>query len=350
MDLIFTQLSSSLSTAQTIEQLVRPILDMLGSVTGMESTYLTSIDLDLQTQYVSFANNKDKLQIPEGLTVPWQDTLCRRALESGTLATDCVSLLWGDSQAASNLGIRSYVSAPIRSSSGDVLGTLCAASTGQHAVSAQVKALCQLFASIVSNFIEREILVEQLQVANAQLASYALVDLLTGLPNRRAMFDELEHLFALGRRNHHTILVGVVDLDGFKLINDQFGHQGGDHFLQAMAQRLSTGLRAGDRLGRLGGDEFLFIGPGPVRASYVLEGQAAAVQEDPTGVAQRMRQRLFDATTGCFCLAEQSVSYAGASVGVVAVVPDMLSIEEAISLADRQMYAVKNARKGVSLN
>lgn len=349
MDLIFTQLSSSLSTAKTIEQLVRPILDMLGKVTEMESTYLTSIDLDLQTQYVSFANNKGKLQIPEGLTVPWQDTLCRRALESGILATDCVSRLWGDSQAASELGIRSYVSAPIRSSSGDVLGTLCAASTGQHAVSAQVKALCQLFASIVSTFIEREILVEQLQVANAQLASYALVDLLTGLPNRRAMFDELERLFALGRRNHHTILVGVIDLDGFKLINDQFGHQGGDRFLQAMAQRLSTGLRAGDRLGRLGGDEFLFIGPGPVRA-YALEGQATAVQEDPTGVAQRVRQRLFDATTGCFYLGEQSVSYAGASVGVVAVAPDMLGIKEAISLADRQMYAVKNARKGISLN
>jgi len=265
MDLIFTQLSSSLSTAQTIEQLVCPILDMLGSVTGMESTYLTSIDLDLQTQYVSFANNKDKLQIPEGLTVPWQDTLCRRALESGTLATDCVPRLWADSLAASELGIRSYVSAPIRSSSGDVLGTLCTASTGQHAVSAQVQALCQLFASIVSNFIEREILVEQLKVANEQLASYALTDLLTGLPNRRAMFDELEHLFAQGRRNHHTILVGVIDLDGFKLINDQFGHQGGDSFLQGMAQRLSTGLRAGDRVGRLGGDEFLFIGPGPRR-------------------------------------------------------------------------------------
>ncbi|WP_159877456.1 GGDEF domain-containing protein [Aquitalea denitrificans] len=349
MDLIFTQLSSSLSTAQTIEQLVRPILDMLGSVTGMESTYLTSIDLDLQTQYVSFANNKDKLQIPEGLTVPWQDTLCCRALASGTLATDCVPALWGDSQAASELGIRSYVSAPIRSSSGDVLGTLCAASTGQHSVSAQVKALCQLFASIVSNFIEREILVEQLKVANEQLASYALTDLLTGLPNRRAMFDELEHLFAQGRRNHYTILVGVIDLDGFKLINDQFGHQGGDSFLQGMAQRLSNGLRAGDRVGRLGGDEFLFIGPGPARA-YVSEGPAGAEQEDPTGVAQRMRQRLSDATTGCFCLAGQSVSYAGASVGVVAVAPDMLSIEEAISLADRQMYAVKNARKGVSLN
>lgn len=349
MDLIFTQLSSSLSTAQTIEQLVRPILDMLGSVTGMESTYLTSIDLDLQTQYVSFANNKDKLQIPEGLTVPWQDTLCRRALESGTLATDCVPRLWGDSLAARELGIRSYVSAPIRSSSGDVLGTLCAASTGQHAVSAQVKALCQLFASIVSNFIEREILVEQLKVANEQLAAYALTDLLTGLPNRRAMFDELEHLFALGRRNQHTILVGVIDLDGFKLINDQFGHQGGDSFLQGMAQRLSSGLRAGDRVGRLGGDEFLFIGPGPARA-YMSEGQAGAAQEDATGVAQRMRQRLSDATAGCFSLAGQSLSYAGASVGVVAVAPDMLSIEEAISLADRQMYAVKNARKGVSLN
>lgn len=349
MDLIFTQLSTSLSNAQTIEQLVRPILDMLGKVTGMESTYLTSIDLDQQTQYVSFASNKGSLHIPEGLTVAWQDTLCRRALESGTLVTDCVPQLWGDSQAAAELGIQSYVSAPIRSSGGEVLGTLCAASTGRQTVSAQVEALCQLFASIVSIFIEREILVEQLKLANEQLASFALTDLLTGLPNRRAMFDELEHLFAQGRRNHHYILVGVIDLDGFKLINDQFGHQGGDAFLQGMAQRLAGGLRAGDRVGRLGGDEFLFIGPGPVQL-MPASGQQAVPPEDPSGVAERMRQRLSDASSACFCLAGQMVSYAGASVGVVAVDPDLLSMEEAISLADRQMYAVKNARKGSALN
>jgi len=79
MDPLLTRLSHSLHQAQSQEELVRPLLEMLEQVTQLESTYLTRIDLEQDLQHVLYARNTRQMQIPEGLSVPWQDTLCRRA-------------------------------------------------------------------------------------------------------------------------------------------------------------------------------------------------------------------------------------------------------------------------------
>lgn len=334
MDRILKQLSSSLNTAETIDQLVRPMLEMLGTITGMESTYLTGIDLEQHTQRIRFARNSGALQISEGMMVPWSDTLCKRALDTGQLACNAVSLLWADSEAAAQLQIQTYVSAPINNGSGELLGTLCAASTSQLDIAPNVEALFQLFANIVGNFIEREVLVEKLRAANEQLAAHALTDLLTGLPNRRAMFDEMERMLALASRSRIHVLVGVIDLDGFKDINDRYGHQGGDDLLRAIALRLQSGMRSADLIGRLGGDEFLFVGPGPV------VGEA-----DADEAAAHMQQRLSALLVGSYDFAGQTVNYGGASVGVVALAPDHVGVESAIHQADALMYQVKHRRK-----
>ena len=332
MDRILSQLSSSLNTAQTIDQLVRPMLEMLGMITNMESTYLTAVDLDGQTQRIRFARNCGELDIAEGLTVQWEDTLCKRALESGQLTCSTVPQRWGDSAAAAQLQIQSYVSAPVNNADGQILGTLCAASTRVVQITTQVEALFRLFANIVGNFIEREVLMEKLQAANDQLAAHALTDLLTGLPNRRAMVAELERQLAQAERNGQTTLVGVIDLDDFKQINDCYGHQGGDEFLQAITLRLQSGLRGSDLIGRLGGDEFLFIGPGPQ-------------QGDPQHAASRTQQRLEQLMVGHYQLGEHALEYAGASVGVVALPPQRWTVEAAIQQADTLMYRIKNARR-----
>ncbi len=334
MDRILKQLSSSLNTAETIDQLVRPMLSMLGTITGMESTYLTGIDLEQHTQRIRFARNSGTLQIAEGMEVPWADTLCKRALEMGQLACDAVPALWADSAAAAQLQIQTYVSAPINNGDGELMGTLCAASTSKLAIAPNVEVLFQLFANIVGNFIEREVLVEKLQAANDQLAAHALTDLLTGLPNRRAMFAELEHMLALASRSRIHVLVGVIDLDGFKDINDRYGHQGGDDLLRAIALRLQAGMRSADLIGRMGGDEFLFVGPGPT------VGEA-----DADAAAWHMQQRLSALLVGHYEFAGQTVSYGGASVGVAALPPDHVGIEAAIHQADALMYQVKHSRK-----
>jgi diguanylate cyclase (GGDEF)-like protein/PAS domain S-box-containing protein len=84
-------------------------------------------------------------------------------------------------------------------------------------------------------------------------------DALTGLPNRRMLNDRLYEAFARGCRTGWTVAVLFIDLDGFKPINDRYGHAAGDEVLTLTAQRLVNAVRRTDTVGRLGGDEFLVI-------------------------------------------------------------------------------------------
>lgn len=339
MDTIVAQLAVSLPAARSLEQLTRPLLEMLSKVTGLESTYLTSIDLEAGQQHVRFSRNTGSMEIPEGLTVPWSDTLCKRALEEGRMSTSDVSDCWGESDAARALGIQTYVSTPVLGGEDELLGTLCAASSTSVAISPDAEAVMRLFSQLVSTFIERERLVERLQQANAQLLDYAMRDALTGLPNRRALDEELTRLLSQARRDGRSVLIGVLDLDGFKQINDSLGHACGDLFLQEMARRLSTVLRGSDMLGRLGGDEFVLLGPGPALAAGGLPGSEGEL------AAAELQRRFAAASAGRFQLGDQTVDYAGASLGVVALAPGGMATEAAIRLADTAMYEIKRLRK-----
>lgn len=113
--------------------------------------------------------------------------------------------------------------------------------------------LIAFFAHLIAEQVEREQLLRQLQQANDELSRLALSDPLTGLPNRRALMLELTRLFSLSERAGHPVLIAFVDLDGFKAINDEHGHEAGDRLLTAMARQLSETLRGGDLLARFGG-------------------------------------------------------------------------------------------------
>ncbi|MDD0442923.1 diguanylate cyclase, partial [Shigella sonnei] len=79
----------------------------------------------------------------------------------------------------------------------------------------------QLFAGLIAQYIQKEALVEQLHEANAALIAQSYTDSLTGLPNRRAIFENLTTLFSLARHLNHKIMIAFIDLDNFKLINDR---------------------------------------------------------------------------------------------------------------------------------
>ncbi|MBN6742101.1 EAL domain-containing protein [Acidithiobacillus sp. MC6.1] len=96
----------------------------------------------------------------------------------------------------------------------------------------------------------------------AKLAHQATHDALTGLPNRVLFMDRMEHDRAQTLRHERLLAVGLLDLDGFKQVNDRYGHAVGDVLLQEMAQRLLGEIRAGDTLARMGGDEFALLFPG----------------------------------------------------------------------------------------
>ena len=333
MDSFFAQLSDSVTRARTLEDLTRPLLELLEAVTGLESTYLTTVDLAEGLQHVLYARNSQELQIPEGLSVPWGDTLCKRALDENRPYTDDVKGIWGDSGAARELGIQTYVSTPVRTDDGALYGTLCAASSQRRPLTAEAENVLRLFAGLIEQHVARERLVEQLQRANAELKTQALTDALTGLMNRRALMQELARLTSLAQRTGSWLLAGAIDLDGFKQINDQHGHDAGDQFLCGIARRLQAALRGGDVLARMGGDEFVVIGLGP------------KLVEDGTAAAQLLRQRLAAATVGRYAAAAAIVDYTGASVGVACLDPQRAGTEDALRESDAAMYRVKLARR-----
>mgnify|MGYP001038514659 FL=1 len=338
MDSLIEQLSDSVASAKTLEDLARPMLEMLEVVTGLESTYLTTIDLEKGLQHILFARNVKEMTIPEGISVPWSDTLCRRALEEGRTFTDDVADCWGDSDAARHLGIRTYVRTPGRTENGGLVGTLCAASAVKLPLSPHAEPVLRLFAKLIAQQVERELLFIKLKRANAELAAYASTDTLTGLPNRRTLIDALRRLLAQCEREGRSTLVGFIDMDGFKKINDTHGHDVGDEFLSAMAGRLSASLRASDVLARFGGDEFVVIGAGPT------------FDESPRTAARALADRLGESTIGDLRLTRgTTIEYGGASVGVVAIDPRTVSAEEALKLADTAMYNVKRERRATAI-
>jgi PAS domain S-box-containing protein len=147
---------SPASAAVTLEELVRPLLEMLGVVLGQESTYLTVIDEHAGLQHILLARNVAAMTIPEGLYVPWKDTLCKRALEQGVTSVHNVPDCWGDSDAARQLGIVTYVSAPVTVEDGHLFGTLCAASTSSRPISEEGEQALLLCARMIGKHIDRE--------------------------------------------------------------------------------------------------------------------------------------------------------------------------------------------------
>lgn len=334
MNPFLEQLSESVSAARSVESLTRPLLEMLETVTGLESTYLTAVDEARGVQQVIYARNSGTLQIPEGMTVPWSDTLCKRALEEGRSFTDDVRACWGDSQAARDLDVRTYATRPVRLGNGALYGTLCAASKRSHPASPEADRVLSLFAYLIGLQAERERLIRELLAANEQLARRAATDQLTGLPNRRALMHALKRLLAQGRRRRTGVLIAFIDLDGFKSVNDLHGHDVGDQFLVAIAGRLQEALRAEDVAARLGGDEFVVV-------------SLDACAHDAARTAQdRLQQRITEVTQGRFDLPGATLDYAGASVGVVTLPPDAgHTAQDALRLADQRMYQVKTARR-----
>ncbi|QBK03454.1 sensor domain-containing diguanylate cyclase [Hylemonella gracilis] len=333
MDPILDRLATSVAAARSVEELTRPLLELLQAATGLESTYLTMVDLQQGVQNILFSRNTGRLDMQEGLVVPWDDALCKRALESGQFFVDDADVRWPEAGAVRHLGVRTYMSTPVYLDDGVIYGTLCAASLDQRAQPAQAQRLLKLFAALIARQIEREQLVAQLLQANARLTAYATTDPLTTLSNRRALLQELARQLAQGKRQKFWVLVAFIDLDGFKAINDQHGHGVGDQFLVEMANRLKAVLRVGDFAARLGGDEFVVVGQGPADAEVVEEAQ------------QAFQARVFGATVGPVQMAAITMDYAGASVGVLAVEPGQHDPEEVLQRADVLMYQTKAARR-----
>ena len=146
--------------------------------------------------------------------------------------------------------VRAYSSHPLRDRDGQVLGTLCVfGPEPAHLDDATIRMLDHLAAEAMTSFEHSR--------AHRDLAHSATHDGLTGLPNRVLFTDRLEH--ALLRRSRGRLAVALLDVDGFKHINDTRGHATGDAVRRQVAGRLLRHTRTGDTVARLGGDEFVVM-------------------------------------------------------------------------------------------
>src|SRR4051794_32813267 len=191
-------------------------------------------------------------------------------------------------------------------------------------------ALLDTFARHVATSLERGRLEENLrQVTDLkeQLRHQALHDPLTGLPNRTLFLDRVRHSVDTAGRTGVWPAVLYLDLDGFKPVNDTFGHEAGDVLLRTVADRLRGCLRPADTAARLGGDEFVVLLNGPVDQFGV------------TRVVERIRAQL-DVP---ILLGEGVVTTVGASIGVA--LGDMTTgdADSLVRNADIAMYAAKRS-------
>ena len=318
------------SDDQALEQLVRRLLELLGRVTGLESTYLTSIDWDGGLQKILYARNVGSLDIPEGLEVDWSDTLCRRALDGGPMCTSDVSGTYPDSVAARELGLSTYVTVPVRDPSGGVFGTVCGADSRGIEIGDDARQVMEALAEMVSMQLQTTAAVRELETTNQLLHELAFIDGLTGIGNRRALDRDLLRSCDEARTQGVTVSVLSVDVDRFKEINDRFGHVAGDEVLQEVARRLTGHCRAGDAVTRFGGDEFVAVLVG-------ADVDAAAA------IAQRLRTDVAAADI------ETSVGPVPVTISVgVAGSADVEDPTDLLRRADLALYVAKSAgRDGV---
>ena len=333
MDQVLDRLIDVVTEAGDLEAQVRPLLELLQMVTGLETTFLAEVQLEHDDMEIVFSSNRspDRLAIPEGLHVQWHDTLCRRALDEDRPHCDDVAERWGDSGAARALGIATFMSEPVRVGDGELYGTLCAASGDRHEVPEQARRLLRMFAMLVARQVERDRLLLRLRAERHEFATAAMTDALTGLPNRRALTEAMTRALANAARGGTSLAVAFVDLDGFKDVNDRFGHEGGDRFLVQLARRWRDGLRDGDLVARIGGDEFVIL--------------AFATGAHPDEDAEALRARVAALTTGVFDLGDADLVYEGASVGAVVATGIDEDAAAVLRRADRAMYAAKLERR-----
>lgn len=170
---------------------------------------------------------------------------------------------------------------------------------------------------------------EERRAIEKKLADAATHDSLTGLPNRASFYEQFNHAIALADRQKANIALLFLDMDGLKIVNDAFGHDGGDMLIQQVGARLRGNIRKSDYVARLAGDEFVVI----------LEN-LLKVEEDVTLVCTKLLTVLSEP----YDIRGRRIKLT-ASIGV-SLFPDHGSgVDELLRKADSAMYLVKNSGK-----
>ena len=213
----------------------------------------------------------------------------------------------------------SLLAVPLTGNSG-VVGVLSVYRREAHAFGAEDLRIGMAVSSKLGLCLERAARFQQ-------LSSSATIDFITGLPNSRALFEHLDGELARCQRSGESLAVLVCDLDGFKAVNDRFGHLQGNTLLHLVGQRLKDSCRSYDYVARMGGDEFVILMPG--LANENLPERLATLQRAVQGASRELLQE----------------AIVGVSAGCAFFPADGLDAEALLTKADQRMYLTKGERK-----
>jgi len=177
---------------------------------------------------------------------------------------------------------------------------------------------------IATDITDRKRVEEELRAAKKYAEKLAQKDELTGLNNRRAFFEQGHHAFEQSKRFGHPISVIMMDIDRFKMVNDNYGHSVGDKVLQAVAEPLQTLVREIDIVARIGGEEFAIALP-------------ETGLEDAANLAERLRSEIENLVV----TNDRHQIKITASFGVVTCKGGDESIEALLTNADHALYVAK---------
>ncbi len=186
--------------------------------------------------------------------------------------------------------------------------------------------LAAAFAEVEQRISQRT---ADLEGALEELRRRSQEDQLTGLPNRRLLWERIDHRLATAQRRHQPFAVLFCDLDHFKEVNDRFGHPVGDVLLTEVGRRLRDRLRGGDTAARLGGDEFVLL--------------LDEVDGAPSALATARRVR--DAVAAPYLIDGNHLQI-DVSIGVALGDARWRRVEDLVAAADRAMYEAKRAGPG----
>jgi len=175
--------------------------------------------------------------------------------------------------------------------------------------------------------------ITQIKETEEKLRYLALHDPLTGLPNRKYLFEQLSQLIIQANRHNRKLAIIFLDIDNFKDINDSYGHEIGDKVLLATAETVKYHLRPGDIIGRIGGDEFIIILDDIAKIediNIIANKLNKAIENIPNYIKSKLRIDIFKVTF---------------SMGISIFPDDSTDINELIKFADTALYKAKELGK-----
>lgn len=188
---------------------------------------------------------------------------------------------------------------------------------------------------VVTNYVGTFGDITASKAAANKIENLAFYDFLTGLPNRRLLLDRLNHAIETSSRSRKKGAVLYLDLDDFKTINDTLGHDMGDQLIKQVAQRLSTCIRKGDTIARMGGDEFV----------VVLE-ELSLKYIEAAGQAKGIGQKILSSLNQHYQLGSHEI-HNTVSIGATLFHDGKITIEDVLKQADIAMYQAKKSGRNV---